>query len=173
MPGGSKPIASLESSTVPACLVKFCSDASEFLEAQLSQIGIEVQINVQDSGSFWTLGMESEGDRWKDMQLVLNRFSMLPDPYYATSWFVSDQVGIWNWERFSNEAFDELHQKALSESDGEKRAEMYRQMQDMMEATGAYKFITHEGTPVMYREGLEPALRPDGRPLFIGFDGET
>ncbi|QFT79962.1 putative D,D-dipeptide-binding periplasmic protein DdpA precursor [Roseovarius sp. THAF27] len=159
--------------TIDALNATVWKTIAEVVQAQLAQIGIQTQINVQDSGSFWTLGMESEGERWKDMQLVLNRFSMLPDPYYATSWFVTDQVGIWNWERFSNTEFDELHAAALSEADGEKRAEMYRKMQDLMEATGAYKFITHEGTPVMYREGLEPALRPDGRPLFIDFDGEV
>ena len=46
-------------------------------------------------------------------------------------------------------------------------------MQKLMEDSGAYKFITHEGTPVMYREGLEPALRPDGRPLFVDFKGDV
>ena len=142
---------------------------AEVIQAQLAQIGIPVQINVQDSGSFWTLGMESEGERWKDMQLVLNRFSMLPDPYYATSWFVTEQVGVWNWERFSSPEFDELHQQALSETDPETRGQLYVRMQDLMERSGAYKFITHEGAPVMYRAGLEPGLRPDARPLFIDF----
>jgi peptide/nickel transport system substrate-binding protein len=142
---------------------------AEVVQAQLGQIGIPVQINVQDSGSFWTLGMESEGDRWKDMQLVINRFSMLPDPYYATNWFTTEQVGIWNWERFSNPEFDRLHEAALSESDDEKRAAMYREMQDLMEETGAYRFITHEGSPVMFSDDIAPALRPDARPLYIGF----
>lgn len=142
---------------------------AEVVQAQLGQIGIPVQINVQDSGSFWTLGMESEGDRWKDMQLVINRFSMLPDPYYATNWFTTEQVGVWNWERFSNPEFDQLHEAALSESDDEKRAAMYRRMQDMMEETGAYRFLTHEGSPVMFNDSVEPALRPDARPLYIGF----
>ncbi|MFX0540586.1 ABC transporter substrate-binding protein [Roseovarius sp. S4756] len=142
---------------------------AEVIQAQLGQIGIQVQVNVQDSGSFWTLGMESEGDRWKDMQLVINRFSMMPDPFYATSWFTTEQVGIWNWERFSNPEFDKLHEAALSEQDTAKRAEMYRQMQDMMEESGAYRFLTHEGSPVMFRDDVEPALRPDARPLYLGF----
>ncbi|MEO3434089.1 ABC transporter substrate-binding protein [Inquilinus sp. CAU 1745] len=144
---------------------------AEVIQAQLGQIGIPVMVNLQDSGSFWTLGMESEGDRWKDAQLILNRFSMLPDPYYATSWFTTEQVGIWNWERFSNAEFDELHQQAVQETDRDKRAGMYVRMQDIMEETGAYKFLTHEGSPVMFRADMEPALRPDARPLFIGFKG--
>lgn len=143
---------------------------AEVIQAQLGQIGIQVQINVQDSGSFWTLGMEEEGDRWKDMQLVINRFSMMPDPFYATSWFTTEQVGIWNWERFSNPEFDALHEAALSETDSEKRDEMYRRMQDMMEETGAYRFLTHEGSPVMYNDTVKPALRPDARPLYLGFE---
>ena len=156
--------------TIDALNTSVWKTMAEVIQAQLMQIGIQTEVNVQDSGSFWTLGMESEGDRWKNVQLVLNRFSMLPDPYYATSWFISDQVGIWNWERFSNEEFDALHKQAVSETDSEERDRIYKKMQDIMEETGAYKFITHEGTPVMYREGLEPALRPDGRPLFIDFD---
>lgn len=146
---------------------------AQIIQAQLAQVGIPTQINVQDSGSFWTLGMESEGDRWKNMQLVLNRFSMLPDPYYATSWFISDQVGVWNWERFSNPEFDKLHEQAISETDTDKRAAIYRRMQDIMEESGAYRFLTHEGNPVMYRDGLEPALRPDGRPLLPRFSGKV
>ncbi|WP_371742030.1 ABC transporter substrate-binding protein [Citreicella sp. C3M06] len=142
---------------------------AEVIQAQLGQIGIQVQVNVQDTGSFYTLGMESEGDRWKDMQLVINRFSMLPDPFYATSWFTTEQVGVWNWERFSNPEFDRLHQAALSEADAEKRAAMYHEMQDMMEESGAYRFLTHEGSPVMFRDDVETALRPDARPLYLGF----
>ncbi len=144
---------------------------AEIVQAQLAQIGINLQINVQDSGSFWTLGMESEGERWKNLQLIVNRFSMVPDPYYATQWFTCGQVGIWNWERFCSERFDELHNKAVSETDPEKRGAMYREMQDIMEESGAYRFLTHEGSPVMYRDSvLDPATRPDGRPLYRYFE---
>ncbi|TIX75361.1 MAG: peptide ABC transporter substrate-binding protein, partial [Mesorhizobium sp.] len=50
---------------------------AEVVQAQLSQIGITVQINAQDSNSFDMLGMESEGDRWKDLQLFVLSFSNL------------------------------------------------------------------------------------------------
>src|SRR3546814_1716889 len=96
--------------------------------------------------------MESEGEQWKDLQLVLNRFSSLADPYYATQWFITDQVGEWNWERFSNDRYDELHQQAVRETDLEKRSAMYREMQDLMEESGAYRFITHEVNAIMYRD---------------------
>lgn len=125
---------------------------------------------MQDSGSFWTMGMEKEGERWKSVQLIINRFSMAPDPYYATEWFTCEQIGKWNWERFCSERFDELHGKAVSVADPEQRAKMYHEMQDIMEESGAYRFLTHEGSPIAYRENVvQPAVRPDSRPLFRSF----
>jgi peptide/nickel transport system substrate-binding protein len=142
----------------------------QVIQANLAQAGIKVELNLQDSGSFWTLGMEKKGDRWKKVQLVLNRFSMAPDPYYATEWFTCEQVGKWNWERFCNKEFDRLNAEATRETDPSKRAQMYYKMQDLMEQSGCYRFITHEANPIMYRTSLmEPGLRPDGRPLFRYF----
>ncbi|RWK40682.1 ABC transporter substrate-binding protein, partial [Mesorhizobium sp.] len=144
---------------------------AEMVQAQLSQIGITVQINAQESGSFWTTGMESEGERWKSLQLIVNDFSSLPDPHYATAWFVRNQVGIWNWERFRSERFDELFAEAATIEDSVARATLYREMQDLMEESGAYRFLTHGGNPVLYRTTkMGAATRPDGYPLYIDFE---
>lgn len=144
---------------------------AQVVQAQLGRIGVQLEINVMDQGAMATLGMESKGDRWKDVQLILNRFSMVPDPYYATEWFTCAQVGIWNWERFCNKRFDELNHQAIAVSDREKRAAMYREMQDLMEESGAYRFLTNEGSPVMYRDTVvTPTVRPDARPLYRFFE---
>ncbi|PAQ08305.1 ABC transporter substrate-binding protein [Mesorhizobium temperatum] len=146
------------------------STIAQVIQAQLSQIGITVDVKVQDSGSFWTIGSEADGDRWKDMQLIIIEYTMLPDPYYATSSFVSEQVGVWNWQRFSSKHFDELNEKALALDDPSERAKLYREMQDLMEESGAYRFLTHGGTPVMYRTTqIQAATRPDGVPLYLEF----
>lgn len=136
---------------------------AQIIQATLAQIGITVEINLLESGAFW-----ASGDN-KDLQLVLNRFSMAPDPSYATAWFTTEQAGIWNWERFRNEEFDALHKAASEESDNAKRDEMYRRAQDLMEESGAYRFITHEATPVVHSSRIMPALRPDGLPLLRYF----
>jgi peptide/nickel transport system substrate-binding protein len=143
--------------------------AAQVIQATVAQAGIRLEINLHDSGSFWSLGDESKGDRWKDVQLILNRFSSAPDPYYAAQWFTQEQVGIWNWERFANEEYNRLHKKAAVEPDKQKRDEMYRRMQDLMEESGAYLFVTHEGNPVIYRNTIVPAMRPDGIPLLRYF----
>ncbi|MFD1380080.1 hypothetical protein [Fodinicurvata halophila] len=146
------------------------STAAQVIMSQLNQAGFDASVQLHDPGVWWSLGSEAEGDQWQDLELMLNRFSSLPDPYYATQWFVPEQIGVWNWERFDNSRFAELHEKAVQESDEEERDRMYREMQDIMEESGAYRFITHETNPVMYRDFIEPALRPDGIPLYHRFE---
>jgi peptide/nickel transport system substrate-binding protein len=143
--------------------------AVQIIQANLAEIGIDVQINVHDSGTFWTLGSESDGESWKNIELIYARYSMAPDPSWATMWFTCDQVGVWNWERVCNEEFDDLHNKALGELDNDKRDVMYKKLQDMMEESGAYRFITHEATPAIYRDTIIPGVRPDGVPLLRHF----
>lgn len=136
---------------------------AQVIQATLATIGISVEVNLLEPGAFWSSGEN------KDLQLVLNRYSMTPDPYYATSWFTSEQAGLWNWENFRNEEFDQIHIAAAQESDPEKRAVMYQKAQDLMEESGAYRFITHEATPVVHSENVVPALRPDGLSLLRYF----
>ena len=143
--------------------------AAQVIQANLAAIGIALEINLHEGATFWTLGDETAGDSWKDLQLILNRFSMTPDPSYATAWFTTEQVGVWNWERFGSEEFDRLNAEAARETDIAKRDTMYRRAQDLMEESGAYRFITHEATPVVHAGTVKPALRPDGLPLLRYF----
>lgn len=136
---------------------------AQVIQVMLAQIGITLEINVLESGAFWSSG-ENE-----NLQLMLNRFSMAPDPSYATAWFTTEQAGIWNWERFRNPEFDKLHTEASKETNVAKRDKMYRRAQDLMEESGAYRFITHEATPVVHSSRVRPALRPDGLSLFRYF----
>ena len=139
------------------------------IQANLAEIGIDVEIKPHDSGTFWTIGDESAGDAWKDLQLILNRFSMQPDPSFATAWFTPEQIGVWNWERFDSKEFGDLHDRAIIETDPEKRHEMYVRMQDLMDASGAYVFLTHELNAAIYRDNVVPGLLPDGTVRFAEF----
>lgn len=143
--------------------------AAQVIQANLAAIGITVEVNVHEGATFWTLGDEKAGDSWKNLQLILNRYSMTPDPYYATAWFTNEQVGVWNWERFRSDEFDALNAAAAKETDIAERDRMYRRAQDLMEESGAYRFITHEATPVVHASSVVPALRPDGLPLLRYF----
>ncbi|TIT73577.1 MAG: peptide ABC transporter substrate-binding protein, partial [Mesorhizobium sp.] len=146
------------------------SAIAQTVQAQLSQVGISLVVNARDPGTFWSLGVESEGASWKDVQLFIMTFSGLPDPYDYVTWFVQDQVGIWNWQRFRSQRFDELNAKGLSINDPDERAKLYQDMQDLMEDSGAFRFLTNETNPILYRTTqMKAAMRPDGTPLYIDF----
>ncbi len=136
--------------------------ACTIVQANLAEVGLEVEVVPMDAGPFWNLGLETEGEEWKDLELWLMAYLDSPDPSQMTQWYVSEQVGVWNWERWSDPEFDDLAAKGLGESDPAKRHEIYIRMQEIMEDTGAYVFLNFPPNGVLYREGLEPVITPNG-----------
>jgi peptide/nickel transport system substrate-binding protein len=143
--------------------------AAQVIQANLGEVGIKVEIIPMDSGPFWNLGVEKEGNDWKDLQMWIMRFGDSPDPSQMTQWYTSDQVGVWNWERWKSPEFDELHKKALVERDEQKRAAMYIRMQDIMEETGAYVWLVFEPVEVLHRADIHPAMLPGPQIYLPGF----
>ena len=143
--------------------------AAQVIQANLAEIGVNMEITSYDSGVWWTMGMESEGESWKTLEVMYSRFSSNPDPGWYTMWFTPKQVGVWNWERFNDAEFGDLHAKALVESDPAERDRMYKRMQDLMEESGMYRFITHELTAGLFSKSIVPALLPDGSMIWKEF----
>lgn len=142
--------------------------AAQVIQSNLSDVGLNVEIKQNDSGTFWTLGSKT-GDYWNKLQMIVQRFSMQPDPSWATAWFTRDQIGVWNWERFDSEEFDKLNAEGMRELDPAKRDVIYKKLQDIMEESGSYVFLTHEVAGVMHRNTIVPGLRPNGEPVLEEF----
>jgi len=143
--------------------VTWSQSAAQVIAANLAEIGLEVSVTPMDSGTFWTLGFDDSPTVMTN-QLILNRFTMAPDPSWATEWFTPGQIGIWNWERFNSAEFEELNTEGLRETDPVKRQAIYEKMQDLMEESGAYLFLTHGVNAYIYNNAnLVPALSPDGQ----------
>jgi peptide/nickel transport system substrate-binding protein len=142
---------------------------AQVVQWSLKKVGIEVDIIMQDNNSFLDLGQESKGDQWRDVQLFYQSFIGGADPYYSLVWFTTQQVGLWNWERFSNPEFDQLNDLALATTDTDERERMYRRMQDLMEASGCYRFISNDVMPQLFRNTIKPTFKPDGNTLLRGF----
>jgi peptide/nickel transport system substrate-binding protein len=139
--------------------------AAQIVQADLAEIGIEVEIKQVESGVFWSL-MDTVG---KDVEMYISGFGGAPDPSWGTMWFTPEQVGVWNWERWNSPEFGELHKKALMESDPAKRAEMYRRMGELMNESHAYVWLANEPWVAVYRDSITPASLPNGwvrYPLF-------
>lgn len=147
--------------------------AVQVMQWSLRKAGIEVEIHAQDAGTFLTIGRQDLGDQWREIQLFMQDFVGMSDPYYSMTWFISAQMGLWNWERFNNEEFDRLNNLALATSDEAERSRMYWRMQDLMEESGCYRFLTNGVMPNIFRNSIEPAFRPDGYPLYRQFRPST
>ncbi len=142
--------------------------AAQVVQANLAEVGINVEIKQNDSGTFWTMGSK-DGDYWDKLQMQLQRFSMQPDPSWATVWFTPEQVGVWNWERFNNAEYKALHDQGLVEGDPVVRDGIYRRMQDIMDESGCYVFLTHEVVGAIHSDSIVPGLKPNGEALFSEF----
>lgn len=142
---------------------------AQVIQWSLRKVGIEVDIRTHDQSIFLTLGRADLGDGWRDLQLFLQDFVGHADPYYSMTWFTSSQKGLWNWERFSDAEFDRLHDLALATTDGAGRARAYERMQELMEDSGCYRFLTNGVMPQIFRNSIRPAFRPDGYPTLRDF----
>lgn len=143
--------------------------ACQVIQANLADVGINAEINVHDPGVWWTMGDEATNPNYNDLQVLYSRFSSNPDPGWYTMWFTPQQVGVWNWERWDDETFRNLHQQALVTMDPAVRQGMYEEMQNLMEESGCYRFITHELTASIFSSNIVPALYADGTMVWKSF----
>ncbi|WP_213993499.1 ABC transporter substrate-binding protein [Sodalis sp. dw_96] len=140
---------------------------AQVIQAQLAEVGIQLQINQMDSAAFVAAGQESEGTAWKDSQLRMTTFTTAPDASWVTAWFTCKQVGIWNTQRTCDKDWDKLSDDAANELDQSKRAAMYVKLQDQLEETGAYVFLYHGSNAWVTPSSIKGAWTPDGQwPLF-------
>lgn len=143
--------------------------AAQIIQANLAAIGVTVKVLPLDSGPFWEMGQESKGDTWKDLELWIMRYGSGPDPYEPFQWFVRDQVGIWNWERWSSDEFEELFGKLVAETNPDERHKIAIRMQEIMEDTGGYVWLTHEPEVFIHRSDIESVFAPSGEMILQYF----
>lgn len=94
------------------CLNDSTSQAiAQIVQANLSEIGITLTISALDPGAYWAMG---SGDAAKDLELTLITYASKFDPSFQTQWFLGSQVGLWNWQRWTSDEFDRLHNEAAA-----------------------------------------------------------
>jgi peptide/nickel transport system substrate-binding protein len=134
-------------------------NAALVMQANLKAVGIDLELEVLDGGSFWSMG---KGEAGKNLELSLQRFGGKADPSFQTQWFLSEQTGVWNWQRWQNAEFDRLNAIGETTTDTEKRAAAYVQMQQLMDESAAYIWLTHESNVFATKNWLEPSIMPNG-----------
>ena len=127
--------------------------------ALLQEIGITLDVDAQDAGSFFSAG---KGDAGKALDMFIIRFNGKLDPNFLAQWFTTAQIGVWNWQRWSNPEFDALLDQASAELDDAKRTALFIRAQQIMEDGAAFVWLTYDVSTFIYQSWLKPALLPSG-----------
>ena len=137
--------------------------AGQIVQANLAEIGIDVEVDPMEEGTYWNLHY----DKGPDKQLYFQQWDGTGTTSYHLKWFVPGNV--WNWEYFENEEYVQLLDQALTEVDEDKRGALYRRMQELMLDSAAFVFIAHPAAAILYRDTIEPGMLPDGLPVYHEF----
>ena len=132
---------------------------AQIIQANLADVGIEVEIEALESAAYWALG---KNDASKDLELSLVKFNGKFDPGFQTQWFTSEQVGQWNWQRYKNADYDALHQKGGVTVDPAEREKIYIEAQKLLDESAAFIWITHNLNAFASRKWLKPGVLPNG-----------
>lgn len=126
-------------------------------QALLAEIGVTIEVDAQEGGTYWNAG---KGDTGKNLELYMSRFSGKHDPNFVLQWFLPAQVGEWNWSRWNSPEFEKLYNSAASEMDIAKRRRMVLEMQQLMDKSSAFVWLTNEANTLAHRSWIKPASVP-------------
>ncbi|MGG5810433.1 ABC transporter substrate-binding protein [Falsiroseomonas sp. CW058] len=125
--------------------------------ALLAEIGVTVEVDARDGGGFWSAG---RGDAGREIDMHMMVFNGKLDPNFLMQWFVSGQVGTWNWQRFASPEFDRLFEQAAAELDPARRRAMVIEAQQLMDRSAAFVWLTNNVSFLAHRSWLRPASVP-------------
>jgi len=137
----------------------------QVVQANLREAGIGCEIEMQDPGTFFTLGGEVQRSR----ELFYTAFSSFPDPYWSMVWFTCAQVDVWNFQSFCDERFDDLHRRAARSLDPAERDRLYVEMQRRWDEAANTIWVAWPTEIYAGKQGVEACIRPDGRMLPADF----
>jgi peptide/nickel transport system substrate-binding protein len=138
--------------------------AGETIQAQLGEIGINIEIETLDGAAYNTLG-----DNLRERELTWVAYGATPDPSLSVIWFLCDQIDAWNWTYYCDPEVDQLAFDALVETDQEARSDMYIEMQRIWDENVVFVWVAYESLFYVSRSDLEPAIMPHGRYIPYAF----
>lgn len=133
------------------------------IQAQLREIGVAVEIKSLDAGTYWALGEAENEFGGTHLELALIDYPGSTDPSDDLGYFRTEAIGTDNWSRFADVEFDRLFEECLGESDAALRDAKYRHMQDLMERSGGFLFLTGGALSAIARDGIAPVILSDDR----------
>jgi peptide/nickel transport system substrate-binding protein len=134
---------------------------AQILASQLAAVGITLDVAIHDEAIFWSLGVKADGEDWRGLELVLIEFTGGIDPTENLLSFRPEQIGLYNWGQFDSPDYEKLYQESLIDPDPDRRAALFRRMQDLMEDSGGFVFLTFDSFAAIHRADVAPFVTPE------------
>jgi peptide/nickel transport system substrate-binding protein len=131
----------------------------EIAQQNLKDIGINLTLEPLERSAYSGIGSRPEGEK---LELIEVNFSMQPDPSWGTMWFLCSQIPGWNYPRWCNPKFDELHFRGVTTLDDAERDKIYVQMQQLWDEDAVCVWITHSVNAYAHSPRIQPATTPHG-----------
>ena len=139
-------------------------DTMRYFEEWLADLGIESDVTSMESGKLTNVILDGEFDAFQWGWYVE------PDPDSMLSYMTCGQRGNWSDSWYCNEEYDRLYQAQHSATDEAERAEMVKQMQEILYRDAPYLVTAYDEIGEAYRcdrfEGFVPQPDPGGILLF-------
>ena len=140
---------------------------AQVIQSDLSQIGIKVTIQPEDSGTYYAI--PGAGGGGPHRQLVYSEYSTEPDPSWSFEWWTSAQKNLWNWDDWYNKEFDGFLSQALVESDPAKRNALYIKAQQLWDQEAAMVWVAYITRYLGGKKQITPSIRPDGQEIIWNY----
>lgn len=133
---------------------------AEIVQANLAEVGINVELRAQDGGLYWEEGYGEEAPKIR--QLTVMSYATNPDPAWVTVWFTCEQVKEWNWMYWCDEDYDRLHDEGMLEMDESKRGDIYVEMQQIMDEAAHSVWISYPTNFYASKTDIDPVMMATG-----------
>jgi len=125
-----------ETSILTFGTIQVVSDLAQVLQAQLGQVGIDVDVNIAEFGAFVQGWRNSDFD----MFVSLNGGSSDPDGYLHRTFVTGGSTNVY---KFSDPAVDQLLNQGRTTSDTAERVNIYDHLQKRLACTGPIAHIAY------------------------------
>ncbi|MDZ7799311.1 MAG: ABC transporter substrate-binding protein [Trueperaceae bacterium] len=140
------------STTISTDNVTVHQQSATIVQQQLRRVGIEAEIDIVQDMYVTVSENNTPG-------LHYASFSAIIDPGYWFEWFKCDQMGQWNYWGWCNEEYDEIHAQASRTADPQERAELYVQLQQIIDEDVSAIWVTNGASVYVYRpDQIDPVF---------------
>jgi peptide/nickel transport system substrate-binding protein len=133
-------------------------DTMDFFKEWLGDIGIKAKVQTYESSKLTGVILDGDFDvfQWG--------WYVEPDPDSILSYLTTDQLGGWSDSWYSNPTYDALYTKQHQEMDHAKRAEIVKQMQEILYEDSPYLVTAYSAIGEAVRSDRFACLQPQPDP---------